>query len=141
MEKTISIWKFLKAIYCLPNDEQVLPRSIGNRSQKEHWLFWLLGYFGPGFYGRQNWHRDAKFAYNHIVCPEMLVYLAHAIPLKQELIDGVDQANLTGSTMMEKLGVIRKVAPWAEIYQAFWGQEGVQETKIGFKSQIIRFFK
>lgn len=137
MEKSIGIWKFLKAIDRLPKDELVLSRIIGNRSQKEHWQFWLLGYFGPGFYGRQNWHRDAKFVYNHVVCPEMLVYLAHAIPLRPELVEGVDQAYLKGTTEMAKSGAIRKVATWAEVYQALWGDE--TEEKKGLISTIKRW--
>src|SRR5438105_14184772 len=47
-------------------------------SQKEHWLGWLGEYRGPGYYGRKNFQRSAEFAYNHIVCPPMLLWLCEA---------------------------------------------------------------
>lgn len=53
----------------------------------------------------------------------MLVYLAHAIPLRQELTEAVDEADRSGSTLMARSGAIRKVVSWSEIYQALRGQE------------------
>jgi hypothetical protein len=121
MEKTITIAQFRNAIKHLPEDEPRESKVIWYHTQKEHWLGWLASYYGPGGYNRKNWNRDAKFVYNHIVCPDMLVYLAQAIPLRQEILDKVDLAFKTGNTEMEKVGAIRKAAPWAEIYQALWG--------------------
>ncbi len=121
MEKSITIAQFRNAIKHLPEDEPKEREGIWYRTQKQHWLGWLAGYYGPGGYNRKNWNRDAKFAYNHIVCPGMLVYLAHAIPLNQEILNNVDQSYQKGTTMMEKAGAIRKAAPWSEIYQALWG--------------------
>jgi hypothetical protein len=122
MEKQVTITQFRKAIKPLPEDGPRKRRGIWYLTQKQHWLGWLRVYNGPGAYGCNNWSRDAKFAYNHIVCPNMLVYLAHAIPLDQEIINGVDQAFHTGFTEMEKSGAIRKVTPWPVIYQASWGE-------------------
>lgn len=124
MEKRqISIKEFIKAIKPLPEDEKKPQEGIWYLSQKEHWLGWLGGYLGLGAYGRKNWNRDAKFAYNHVVCPELLMYLVRAIPLRDELVDAAEIAYKSGSTMMAKAGAIRKVVPWPEIYQAFWANK------------------
>jgi hypothetical protein len=122
MEKQITIAQFRNAIKHLPEDESKERKGIWYLTQKQHWLGWLGGYYGPGGYNRKNWNRDAKFAYNHIVCPDMLFYLAHAIPLRQELIDAVDQAYNLDASLMARSGAIRKAAPWGEIYQALWGE-------------------
>jgi hypothetical protein len=47
-------------------------------TQKQHWLGWLKEYHGPGYYGRKNFRRSAEFAYNHIVCPPMVLWLGEA---------------------------------------------------------------
>jgi hypothetical protein len=121
-ERQISIKEFIKAIKPLPEDEKKEQEGVWYLSQKEHWLGWLGDYLGPGAYGRKNWNRDAKFAYNHIVCPELLLYLVKAIPLRVNLIEAAENAYLSESTLMGKAGAIRKVVPWSEIYNAFWGK-------------------
>lgn len=122
-EKQISIKQFIKVIEHLPEDDPNSYLRPMGRTQKDHWLGWLGGYFGPGFYGRKNWNHDAKFAYNHVVCPELLLYLVRAIPLRTDLIEAAENAYQSGSTLMAKAGAIRKVVPWSEIYQEFWGNE------------------
>ena len=122
-EKKVSIPQFIRAINLLPSDEPKESPRVWYKTQKEHWLGWLGGYNGPGFYKRKNWKRDARFAYNHVVCPELLMYLIRAIPLKPELVEFAEQAYQTGTTLMEKAGAIRKVVPWLEIYQVLWGKE------------------
>lgn len=122
-ERQISIKEFINAIKPLPEDEKKQREGIWYLSQKEHWLGWLGDYLGPGAYGRKNWNRDAKFAYNHVVCPELLMYLAKTIPLRGDLVDAAEKAYQSGSTMMAKTGAIRKVVPWSEIYQALWANE------------------
>ena len=122
-EKSISIKQFRQTIQRLPEDE---PRDYPNkpfRTQKEHWLGWLGAYDGPGYYERKDWNRDAKFAYNHIVEPLMLLYLIRAIPLRPELVEAAEKASEKGSTMMAQVGAIRKAVPWSEIYPALWGEE------------------
>src|SRR6266404_5363261 len=53
--------------------------GVWYRSQKEHWLGWLSEYDGPGAYGRKtSVVRSAEFAYNHVVCPPMVLWLGEA---------------------------------------------------------------
>jgi hypothetical protein len=124
MEKEISIAQFIQAIQHLPPDKPIVNSHVWYQTQHEHWLGWLGEYDGPGAYGRKSdQKRDARFAYNHIVCPQLLLYLVHAIPLRPELVTAAETAYQTGSSLMAKSGAIRKVVPWAEIYQALWGNE------------------
>ena len=124
MEKEISISQFIKAIERLPEDEPKEDPKKWYLTQKEHWLGWLDEYHGPGAYGRETGKkRDAKYVYNHIVEPEMLLYLIRAIPLQQELIEAAEIAAQDIKTMMAKSGAIRKAVPWSEIYQAMWGKK------------------
>ena len=137
-EKSISIWKFFLVITRLPEDEPDEDPNAMHRTQKDHWIGWLLNYFGPGFYGRQNWKRDARFVYNHVVNPKLLIYLIRAIPLRPELVEAAENAYAqSGNTMMAQSGAIRKVVPWSEIYQALWGKE---EERPSFSDRIRSFF-
>lgn len=121
-EKQVSIRQFRKAINRLPSDEPKDRPGIWYRTQKEHWLGWLGDYDGPGAYGRKNWNHDAKFAYNHVVCPDLLLYLIRAIPVEPELLAAGEKAATNGTSLMEKAGAIRKIVPWEVIYKELWGK-------------------
>lgn len=117
MEKTISIPEFIRVIRSLPSDAPRIQPGVWYTTQKQHWLGWLAEYDGPGAYGRiSRKQRDAKFAYNHIVCPEMLLWLIEAAGVRQELVQVARSAYETGTTMMQKSGVIRRHVPWAEVF-------------------------
>ena len=68
---------------------------------------------GPGAYGRKTWNRPAKFAYDHVVNPQMLVYLAEAAGVELDLITRASRAALAGrATMPTMSAAIRRVIPW-----------------------------
>ncbi len=121
MEESVSAKEFREKIRYLPKDEPKTCEGVWYRSQNQHWMGWLRDYDGPGAYHRKGGeNRDAKFAYNHIVCPQMLLYLIAAIPLSTEIIEKASQAIIGKTTEMAQSGAIRKVAPWSMIYQALW---------------------
>jgi len=79
LKRTISIAQFIRVIERLPSDQAIHDPRVWYTTQKEHWLGWLHEYDGPGAYGRiPGKQRDAKFAYNHIVEPKMLLWLIEA---------------------------------------------------------------
>lgn len=85
-------------------------------SQKEHWLGWLSGYHGPGYYGRQNSRRTAEFIYNHIVCPPMVLWLAEASGIPKSSVAAAKQAALSAKPHLPaKSAAIRKIIPWEMI--------------------------
>ena len=126
MAYEMTIRKFVLRIQALPADDFDAHSGVWYHTQKEHWLGWLSEYDGPGAYGRKgDQQRDARFAYNHIVNPQMLMYLIEAIPMRPELVEAAQTAFQThaDSTLMQMSGAIRKLVPWAEVYQALVNRE------------------
>jgi hypothetical protein len=85
-------------------------------SQKEHWLGWLSEYDGPGHYGRMNWDRSAKFVYNHINFPPMVLWLGEAsgIP-KRTVLEAKRNALSAHPSNAAQCAVIRRIIPWEAI--------------------------
>jgi hypothetical protein len=85
-------------------------------SQKEHWLGWLSEYDGPGHYGRNDWHRSAKFIYNHINCAPMVLWLAKASGVsKLAVVEAKKRALSAVRRNSAQCAAIRKIIPWEEI--------------------------
>lgn len=87
--------------------------SVWYSTQKEHWLGWLKGYRGPGYYERKDWNRDAEFVYNHIVCPPMVLWLGEASGISQTLVRNAKKAALGAPpSLPAQSAAIRKIIPW-----------------------------
>ncbi len=122
MDNKVSIAKFIRAILQLPSDEPKVHPGIWYKTQKEHWLGWLSEYHGPGAYGRKvGIKRDAKFAYNHIVNHQMLLWLISAAGVSSKLVNAARRASAGVSTMQHKSASIRKQVPWEIVAIALWG--------------------
>ena len=115
-----SIAQFIEAIRTLPEDMPHGNPRVWYRTQKEHWLGWLEGYDGPGAYGRTQANRDAKFAYNHIVEPKMLLWLVDAAGVPSELVQDARRAADRGATLMQQAVAVRKCMPWSQLVKALW---------------------
>ena len=88
-------------------------KRVWYTSQKQHWLGWLSEYHGPGAYGRKNQDGSAEFAYNHIVCPPMILWLAEAAGVSRARIVKAKQAALgAGPFLASQSAAIRKIVPW-----------------------------
>ncbi len=76
----IPVSRLILAIQALPDGPTIDNPKIWYRTYKEFWLGWLNEYHGPGAYGRTGdpGRRDARFAYNHLVNPDALVWLVGA---------------------------------------------------------------
>ncbi len=116
------IRKLRKTVPITTEFERVLTRrDIWSRSdawyhtQKEHWLGWLKGYGGEGYYHRKNWHRSAEFVYNHIVCPPMVLWLAEASGLAKVKVAEAKGAALSAKTLQAQSAAIRRIIPWEMI--------------------------
>ena len=138
MEESVSIAEFRRAIDKLPSDEQNNNPKVWYSTQKEHWLGWLDHYDEAGAYGRKpRQNRDAKFVYNHVVNPEMLLWLIDAAGVKEELVDAALEAAAKGTTPMQSSGAVRKIAPWSEVYAVLWGESS--EHQAPSSSRLGRF--
>ena len=91
-------------------------------TQHEHWLGWLREWDGPGFYGRKESNRSAEFVYNHIVNPQMLIYLAEAAGITKTLVREATHSALARSTMPAMSAAIRRHIPWRMIEGALLRQ-------------------
>lgn len=131
MEKRKTPDQFRSAISRLKPDEPKIQKGIYYKTQKEHWLCFLNDYDMNQAYGRlQGMNRDARFVYNHIVCPQMLVYLIKAVGIDPELAAQAEEASVSGETLMASAGKIRQIVPWPMIYEALWGNEDEHRSLI-----------
>jgi hypothetical protein len=94
----------------------MLCRDPWYKSQKQHWIGWLEEYCGPGAYGRKTWDHSAEFAYNHIVCPPMVLWLAEASGVARgKIVEAKTAALSIGPSLGRQSAAIRRVAPWTSV--------------------------
>lgn len=118
---TRSVASLLRRIRTLPADPAVDDPRKWYRTQKEHWIGWLAQYDGPGAYGRRtDVVRDARYAYNHIVEPAMLLYLAKAAGIDRRRVCAARLAASATSTLMQASAAIRGEIGWDDIERALW---------------------
>jgi len=121
VSNTISIKKLLAAVRRLPADEPVINPNKWYRTQKEHWIGWLSEYTGPGAYHRKtDTARDARYAYNHIVEPKMLLWLIEAAGVEESLVLQAKHDFSKGTSLMQQSAIIRRIVPWKIVAMALW---------------------
>lgn len=104
-------------------------------SQKEHWLGWLKGYKGPGYYNRKDCHRTAEFVYNHINCSPMVLWLGEASRVTKAKVAKAKQAALSAKPHLPtQTAAIRKIIPWNMIEDRL-GKGGGRDKKPGTRSE------
>lgn len=109
------------AIRGLPTDRPIRNPRKWYLTQQEHWLGWLSEYHGPGAYRRQTGvKRDARYAYNHIVEPAMLLYLAKAARVNRKLLAAARCASAKKLALAQKSSAVRAVIPWEIVAAALW---------------------
>jgi len=84
-------------------------------SQGEHWISWLGGYDGAGFYNRKNSSRTPRFIYNHINCPQMLIWLAEVVGISSDKINMAMIESLKVKKFQTQCAIIRRIIPWNQI--------------------------
>lgn len=114
-----SVEWLLQAIRRLPSDERVPDRQQGYNNyntQKDHWLGWLDPNSNTGTYRRKSGHDcGARYVYNRIGEPKMLLWLASAAGVRHELLSAAERAASTVPSLRSKCGAIRGVIPWSEV--------------------------
>jgi hypothetical protein len=112
----VSIAAFVAAIESLPEDEPNNRTDVWYENQKMHWLGYLDMVYGESEGGG----RDARFVYNHVVNPYMLLWLVEAAGVRKELVTAAQQSAKAGATLMQKAGAVRKQVPWTELASTLW---------------------
>ena len=113
--------QLLRAIRRLPADASVVDPKKWYLTQKQHWIGWLGEYHTPGAYGRlAGGKRDARYAYNHIVEPKMLLWLIDAAGIPDATLRKAKKAAGQGKTMMAQSAAIRRLVGWDEVASFLW---------------------
>ena len=111
-----SVEKLIDVIKQLPADKEV-PRGTQGynhyQTQKAHWLGWLDSKSNSGTYQRKDApNRGAKFVYNHIMEPKMLLWLISASGIDVKLVAQTEENAANAKTMASSCAAIRKVVSW-----------------------------
>ncbi len=121
MPRSVTVTEFIRAIERLPASDAWVNPGVWYTSQKQHWLGWLRDYNGPGAYGRvPGQNRDAQYAYNHIGCPGMLLWLIQAVGVEQARVDKALDASLAGTSLQNQSAGIRREVPWSVVCEALF---------------------
>jgi hypothetical protein len=124
-DRPVSIDDLIARIRDLTSDPPVERRQPGYnnyRTQKDHWLGWLGATPGTGTYERKTPpNRGARYVYNHIVEPKMLLWLIAAAGVEGALVEAAEQAALQARTLGGKSKAIRQFVPWSVIAKKLWG--------------------
>lgn len=120
------VW-LIDVIRRLPSDEPVPLDTRGYNNyttQKDHWLGWLDPESGTGTYARKSApDRDARFVYNHIVEPNMLLWLISASGVNPDLVQAAKEAAEGPSRLSSKSAAIRRQVPWSVVEAALLERE------------------
>ncbi len=126
--RSMSVRAFRRAIAALPSDPARRTPGKWYTTQHEHWMGWLREYDGPGAYGRQpHAKRDARFAYNHIVEPKMLLWLIQACGVPASKRKAARAAIRQARSMMQQSAAIRRLVPWDDVEERL--REAVQPAR------------
>jgi hypothetical protein len=113
MSDETSIKEFIDAIEKLPDHEH-----------KDRWLHWLRDYNKEGPFGRKaGEEHSAKYSYNHIAYPEMLLWLIQAAGFDEDLVKLAETDCEQVTNMHKKVAAIRKRVTWKMLERELWGQQ------------------
>ena len=117
-----SVEKLINVIKKLPADKEVPSGTQGYSryfTQKAHWLGWLSKKPGAKYFRQDAPNRGAKFTYNHIMEPKMLLWLISASGLQIELVELAKEAALNKKSMAGSCAAIRKAVSWQTLENHF----------------------
>ena len=113
-----SVEKLINVIKKLPADKEVPSGTQGYsryHTQKAHWLGWLSKKPGAKYYRQDAPNRGAKFVYNHIMEPKMLMWLILASGIDKKIIIRAQKDSDNARTMASSCAAIRKVVSWEDL--------------------------
>ena len=106
--------------------------GVKHYTQKQHWLGWLAGQNGPGYYGRKTRTNSAEVVYNRIMCPYMLLWLAEATGVPRAKVLGAKRAaKSVGANFASQSAVIRRLVPWEDVAARLSGKAGTRHYATG----------
>lgn len=101
-------------------------------NQRDHMVGWMSEMNGPGAYGRKQYGRTAKEAYNTLRCAPALIWIAEALGEDAAVVrSAVAAADRADSNPSAECGAIRKVVPWSRVEELIAGQPSRESSRAG----------
>ena len=108
--KEVSVNEFIDALEELPSHEI-----------RDSWIGWLNNYNTPGPYNRlPNQNHTARFVYNQMTYPAMLIWLAEAAGVEKRLVKKAKVESGKVDNLKTQCGKIREQVPWDVLEHALW---------------------
>lgn len=102
MSKEFNIKQFIGVVQNLPPAEE-----------QGQWIRWLSKYHTPGYYHRKiDKKRNARYVYNHLANPEMLLWLIQAAGVNKNLVRLAKSDSDKITNMNRASATIRRYVPW-----------------------------
>ena len=119
----------IAAIRELTSDPEVPRGTQGYNNyttQKAHWLGWLGDTPGTGSYERKTPPgKGAKFVYNRIVEPKLLLWLIEASGVDRRAVEDAKRSGAEGGRLASRSKAIRQVVPYAAVADALSRESAV----------------
>jgi hypothetical protein len=85
----------------------------GYKTFQEQWIGWLKEYDGPGYYGRADGKRDARWVYQHLNNGNMIVWLNEAAgETPHTIIATIEDMVRNGPIPQSQAKIARSHLPW-----------------------------
>ena len=94
-------------------------REKTGRDEREHMVSWFAANAttGSGAYSRKAGNEDARRCYNRLQNAASLLWIAEAAGVDQPTVEEAYTAAVAASDRRKACGAIRRVIPWAAIYE------------------------
>ncbi len=92
-------------------------KGVHWNNQKEHLLPWLDAQetHGCGGFTRLNINTDAERMYNHLSCPECLLWLCEAAGVPYDVVNAAAEKAKLLEKVVSRAASIRRDIPWSEV--------------------------
>ena len=138
----ITIRQFIRKIRTLPAARPAIDPRRWYLTQKQHWLGWLSEYNSQGYYGRiAGLNRDARYAYNHIVEADMLLWLISAARVPASRVRAARAVAATLPSLQRRSAAIRKIVPWEMVAERLWPSKRARRSRIACTTTWKRLVK
>ena len=116
-----SVPDLIRAIRRLPAGSANHDPAARYTANQEQWLGWLGEYDTPGYYRRKaGMTQDARFAYNQLINPGMLLWLATAAGVPARFARDAKRAADAARSKAAAAAAVRRVLPWEVVEAAIW---------------------
>jgi hypothetical protein len=112
-----TIEEFLAAVRRLPPSTPSagkLPVE-GYETFRDQWIEWLKQYDSPGYYGRKDGKRDARYVYQHLQNGGMIVWLNEAAGESQSTVEAAIADMQRFERKQKRAKTARDHLPWERV--------------------------